>query len=54
METKVNIQQNKIIHLEHSMVMYGSYTAETLEKLINTVIKYIMLQPQMKDNALVN
>ena len=32
METKVNIQHNKLIHLEDSMVMYGVYNAETLEK----------------------
>ena len=37
METKVNIQHNKLIHLEVSMVMYGVYNAETLEKLITTV-----------------
>ena len=35
--TKVNIQCNKLIHLGNSMVMYGVYNAETLEKLINTV-----------------
>ena len=32
METKVNIQHNRLIHLEDSMVMYGVYNAETLEK----------------------
>ena len=37
METRVNIQPNKLIHLEDSMVMYGVYNAETLEKLINTI-----------------
>ena len=37
METKVNIQHNKLIHLEDSIIMYGVYNAETLEKLINTV-----------------
>ena len=31
METKTNIQCNKLIHLEDSMVMYGIYNAETLE-----------------------
>ena len=36
---KVNLQRNKIIHLEDSMVMYGIYNLETLEKLINTVHK---------------
>ena len=37
METKVDIQLNRHIHLEDSMVMYGNYNAETLEKVINTV-----------------
>ena len=33
METKANIQCNKPIHLEASMVMYGVNNAETLEKI---------------------
>ena len=33
METK-NIQLNKLMHLEDSMVMYGVCSAETLDKLI--------------------
>ena len=37
MENKVNLQRNKLIHLENSMVMYGVYNTETLEKLINTI-----------------
>ena len=37
MENKVNLQCNKSIHLEDSMVMYGIYNAETLEKIITTV-----------------
>ena len=32
METKAYIQCNKIRHLQDSMVMYGIYNAETLEK----------------------
>ena len=36
-EIKVNIQCDKLIHLENSVVMYGVYNAATLEKLINTV-----------------
>ena len=36
-ESKTTIQCNKLIHLENSVVMYGIYNAETLEKLINTV-----------------
>ena len=33
MENKVNLQCNKIIHLEDPMVMYGIYNAETLRKV---------------------
>ena len=36
-ETKTDIQPNKLTHLEDSMVMYGVYNAEILEKLINMV-----------------
>ena len=32
MENKMNLQCNKIIHLEDSMVMCGIYNSETLEK----------------------
>ena len=39
MENKINLQHNKIIHLEDSMVMYGIYNSETLEKLVTTVHK---------------
>ena len=37
MGIKTTIQHNKLMHLEDSMVMYGIYNTETLEKLINTV-----------------
>ena len=37
MDSKANIQHNKLIQLENPMLMYGIYNAETLEKLINTV-----------------
>ena len=37
MDSKANIQCNKLMQLENSMLMYGVYNAETLEKLINTV-----------------
>ena len=37
MDSKTTIQCNKLMYLEDSMVMYGIYNAETLEKLINTV-----------------
>ena len=39
MENQVNLQYNKIVHLEHLMVLYGIYNSETLEKLINTLHK---------------
>ena len=37
MDSKATIQHNKLMQLEDSMLMYGVYNAETLEKLINTV-----------------
>ena len=37
MDSKATIQCNKLIQLENSMLMYGIYNAETLEKLIDTV-----------------
>ena len=33
METEADIQCNKILHLEDSMVLYGIYNTETLDKL---------------------
>ena len=37
MDRKTTIQHNKLMQLENSMLMYGVYNAEMLEKLINTV-----------------
>ena len=37
MSNKTDIQRNKLMHLENTLVMYGVYNAETLEKLIKTV-----------------
>ena len=37
MDSKTTIQCNKLIQLENSMLIYGIYNAETLEKLIDTV-----------------
>ena len=37
MENKVDIQCNKIFHLEDTMVMNGIYNSDTLEALIDTV-----------------
>ena len=31
---RVNIEQNRVFHLEDSMIMYGVYNVDTLEKLI--------------------
>ena len=36
MDSKTNIQHNILMQLENSMLMYSTYNAETLEKLINT------------------
>ena len=35
MSSKVDIQRNKLIHLENTLAIYGVYNAETLEKLKN-------------------
>ena len=37
MDDKAYIQCNKLMKLENSMLIYGVYNAEILEKLINTV-----------------
>ena len=37
MDSKADIQHNKLMHLENSVLMYSVYTAETLEKLIKTI-----------------
>ena len=37
MDSETTIQCNKLIRLENSMLTYGIYNAETLEKLIDTV-----------------
>ena len=37
MSNQASIQHNKLIKLDNTMLMYGIYNAETLEKLINTV-----------------
>ena len=37
MDYKANIQHNKLMKLDNSMLMYGIYNAKTLEKLIKTV-----------------
>ena len=37
MERKTNLQQNKLHHLEDSMIMYGVYNSDTLAELVDTV-----------------
>ena len=37
LDSKTTIQQNRLIQLENSMLMYGINNAETLEHLINMV-----------------
>ena len=37
MSNQANIQCNKLMKLDNTMLMFGIYNAETLEKLINTV-----------------
>ena len=37
MDDKANIQCNKLMKLDNSVLMFGVYNAETLEKLIKTV-----------------
>ena len=37
MNDQVNIQYNKLMKLDDTMLMYGIYNMEMLEKLINTV-----------------
>ena len=37
MSNQANIQHNKLMKLDNTILMYGIYNAETLEKLINTV-----------------
>ena len=37
MSNQASIQCNKLIKLDNTMLMYGIYNVETLEKLINTV-----------------
>ena len=37
MEKQVNLERNKSFHLEDSVVMYGIYNSEMIEKWINTI-----------------
>ena len=37
MSTKMDIQRNKLMHLENTLVMYGIYNVQMLERLMKTV-----------------
>ena len=37
MKEKVNLQHNRVYHLEDTMIMYGKYNSDMLMDLINTV-----------------
>ena len=37
MSISMDVQRNKLMHLENTLVMYGIYNAETLEKLVKMV-----------------
>ena len=39
MNKKASIEWNRVFHLEDSMIMYGVYNVDTLEKLIQMVHK---------------
>ena len=49
MESKTNIQCNKLIHLEDSVVMYGVYSTDTLKKLIKQYIICIIHRLYMRN-----
>ena len=37
MSIQTDIQRNKLMHLENTLVRYGVYNTETLERLVKTV-----------------
>ena len=37
MSVKTDMQRNKLVHLGNTLVMYGVYKAEMLERLVKTV-----------------
>ena len=48
-ENRVDLQHNKIFHLEDSKVMYGVYNSDTLADLIDTVHNCIVELHGMKN-----
>ena len=47
-EQLVNLERNKVFYLENSVVMYGIYNAETIEKLVYTLEKCRLKLHEMK------
>ena len=37
MSIQTDVQRNKLMHLENTLVMYGVYNVEILERLVKTV-----------------
>ena len=48
MSISMDVQRNKLMHLESSLIMYGVYNAETLEKLAKQPISYLVNNPLLK------
>ena len=48
MSIKTDIQRNKLMHLENTLIMYGVYNVETLERLIKQCTHYIADKQCMK------
>ena len=48
MSVQTDIQSNKLMHLENTLVIYGIYNAETLEKLVKHFMYYTTDNHHMK------
>ena len=48
MSIKTDIQRNKLMHLENTLLIYGVYNAETLERLVKQYTHYIADKHYMK------
>ena len=57
MERNVNLERDKVFHLEDLLVMYDIYNAETIEKLVNILVKCTTklhgMKGYMQDNLLI-
>ena len=49
MSISTDVQRNKLMHLEKTLVMYGIYNAETSEKLVKMVQVIHSRQPLIED-----